>query len=148
VLAQSDGDRTVPVYLPLIGTNPITVSYAGDANFLPATSTRSITVSRGGVTIIAGAERIGTTARVHVRATGSPLAIPTGTFTISETGIVPPTPITLIDTGSGIVQGDITLTNIAAGPHTFVISYSGDAHYNATTQNVRIVEPRTHAIRH
>jgi ELWxxDGT repeat protein len=147
-LTSTDGDRPVAFYLPALGTTPITLSYAGDANFRPETTTSNIVVLIGNVTLLAGAERFGTTARVHVKATGSPLAGPSGTVTISEAGIVPLTPITLVDTGSGIAQGDVTLTNIAAGPHTFVISYSGDAHYNAATQNVRIVEPRTHAIRH
>jgi ELWxxDGT repeat protein len=138
----------IPYYLPELGPNPITVSYAGDSNFLPMTITSSVVSTRGFITISAGAERIGTTATVHVRMPGSPMAAPTGTITVTEPGVIPSTQATLSVTSPGVAEAKVTLTNLSAGQHTLVISYPGDAHYNAATQNVRVTDARGRAVRH
>lgn len=138
----------VPFYLPQIGTSPITVNYSGDANFLPVTVSTNLTATIGVTTIIAGAERLGSTAIVHARLTGSPVAAPTGTITISEPGLLSPKVVQLTDSGSGIAQAEVTLPNVSAGPHTFVITYSGDAHYSAASQNARLVEARLRPVKH
>jgi len=106
----------VPFYLPQIGPSPITVNYSGDANFLPATLSTNLTATIGVTTIIAGAERLGSTAIVHARLTGSPVAAPTGTITISEPGLLSPKIVQLTDSGSGIAQAEVTLPNVSAGP--------------------------------
>ncbi|MEA2342229.1 MAG: large repetitive protein, partial [Thermoanaerobaculia bacterium] len=77
---------TVPVFPVDIGPQQIDVTYAGDANFLPSTSSFPMTVTRGGTTIVAFAQRKGADANVHVRITGLPIATPQGTINVSEHG--------------------------------------------------------------
>jgi ELWxxDGT repeat protein len=142
-LPAGGGERDVLVYLPDIGTSTVTVDYAGDANFLPMTIPSSLFATRGSVTISASANRSGTTATIHLRVTGSPMAAPTGTISVSEPGVIPSTQANLTAaTGAG--QADITLTNVSSGQHTFVANYSGDTRYNAGTQNVRLLEEHRH----
>jgi hypothetical protein len=98
--------------------------------------------------MLAGAARTGTTASIHVRVAGSPSAAPTGTIILSEGGKAIGAPASLASTSSGIAEADIKLSNVAAGPHTFTLAYSGDAHYAAGSQSVRIVEAHERAVRH
>jgi ELWxxDGT repeat protein len=145
-LPSGIGLLRVPYYLPEIGSNPITVSYPGDANFLPMTVTTTVTSSRGTATLLGGAERNSTNARIHVRLAGSPMAAPTGTVTLTEAGTTTSAQISISATG-GIAQGEITLSNISAGAHTFVLAYSGDARYFPSSQSVRLAEARGRSVR-
>jgi hypothetical protein len=79
--------------------------------------------------------------------TGSPESTPTGTIHISEAGVIAPIDIPLTTVTPGTAQAEITLSNVSAGPHTLLITYSGDGHYSTSTQNVRIIEGRNHAVR-
>jgi hypothetical protein len=138
----------VDVYVRDVGTNSIRMDYAGDANFLPMTDSWDVTVTRGNVGIVAGAERSGTNAKVSVRVTGSPGASPTGTVTVSEAGIIAPKTVAIASTEPGVARAEITLTNVPPGPHTLSIVYSGDVRYLSSTQGARITEPRIHSVRH
>jgi len=147
-LAPGPGQQLLSVYLPALGVNTLRLDYLGDANFLPMTFTSNITAVTGPATILGGAERNGTTAKVHFRVTGSPEGTPTGTLRIAEAGVIAPIDIPLTTATAGTAQADITLTNVSAAPHTLVITYSGDGHYNPSTQNVRITEGHNRAVRH
>lgn len=125
----------VSFYLPDVGPFTITITYAGDANFLPASFSYATSATRGSATIGAAAERAGTSLLLHVSVTGSPAVAPTGTVTVSEPGIIPAVTATL----SG-GHADVTLPNVAPGPHTLAISYAGDTRYNPSTQNLRFTE--------
>ena len=142
-LPLTSGTRDVPIYLPAIGTTTGTVDYAGDANFLPMSTLWTVTAFRGYVTVTSNASRNGTTATIHLRVTGSPVASPTGTVTVSEPGIIPSTQATLTAV-AGAGQADITLTNVTPGVHTLVVNYSGDTRYNTGTQNIRLLEEHRH----
>jgi hypothetical protein len=146
-LAPGPGLQVLSFYLPALGVNAIRFDYLGDANFLPMTSTSNITATIGLATILGGAERNGTTAKVHFRVAGSPESTPTGTLRISESGVIAPIDIPLTTATPGTAQADITLTNISSAPHTLVITYSGDGHYSSSTQNVRITEGHNRAVR-
>ncbi|HSY51697.1 MAG TPA: ELWxxDGT repeat protein [Thermoanaerobaculia bacterium] len=146
-LTPGPGTQKVLVYLPALGLNSVRMDYAGDANFLPMTKTWDLSVFTGNASILAGAARTGTAATVHVRVTGSPAAAPTGTITISEPGVIPAQSIQLTAADSGSSQADFTLTNVSSGQHTLTVAYSGDAHYKAGTQSVRINDARVRSVR-
>jgi len=141
------GTQLLPFYLPALGVNTIRFDYLGDANFLPMTITSNITATIGQATILGGAERNGTTAKVRFRVTGSPEGTPTGTLRISEAGVIAPIDIPLSTSTPGTAQAEITLTNVSSAPHTLVITYSGDGHYSPSTQNIRITEGHNRAVR-
>ncbi len=148
VLKPDVNQQRVINYLPDLGANAIRVDYSGDANFLPMSLTSSVTTTTGRATILGGAERTGSSARVHLRVTGSPSAAPTGTITIAEPGVIPPVVVTLTAGAPGEGQADVILSNVSAAPHTLVLTYSGDAHYAPSTQNARMTDPRTRAVKH
>jgi hypothetical protein len=129
------------------GQQQIDVTYAGDANFLPSTTSFTMTVTRGAATMTASAQRSGTAVNVHVRLVGSQMVTPGGTITFSEQG-ARQTPATLTATAPGVSEADVTMTGIAAGPHTFTAVYSGDANYISTFLNIPLIEGRGHAVRH
>lgn len=138
----------VPIYLPDLGTYPLKIDYAGDANFLPATLDTSVMVTRGVVTLLASAERSGSTVTVHVRATGSPIVAPTGTISVAEPGVIASKQASLTPSTRGGSEATITLTGVSAGQHTLVITYSGDARYNTTTQNARVIDVKRRTSAH
>lgn len=142
------GLKRVLAYLPYLGANAIRIDYPGDASFLPMTATSNVTVTTGFATISGGAERNGTTAKVHLAVTGSPEGTPTGTIRISEPGVIPPTDLILTPASPGVAQADVILTNVSAAQHTFVIAYAGDTHYGPSTQSVRLTETHKRAVRH
>jgi ELWxxDGT repeat protein len=129
------------------GQQQIDVTYAGDANFLPSTTSFTMTVTRGAVSAIASAQRSGTAVNLHVRFTGLPLATPTGSVTFSEQG-ARQMPAILTATAPGVAEADVTMTGIAAGPHTFTVVYSGDANYISTFFNFPLIDGRGRAVRH
>jgi len=141
--------RTISFYPEDVGPTPVTISYPGDANFLPITMNLNVNVALGFVSVLAGSARSGTAATIHVRLTGSPVAAPTGTISISGAGLTSPTPgVALITTSPGVAEADVKLANVPAGPQVFTIRYSGDAHYNPDTESLRMNEAHTRAVRH
>jgi hypothetical protein len=98
----------------------------------------------GFATILGGAQKSsGTTATVHVRLSGSPAAVPTGTVVVTVTGTQQSQTVPLL---AG--QADLTLTNIPGDARKISISYSGDSHYVASKQDLAITAPHTRAVRH
>lgn len=138
---------TVPVYLSDVGLHTIKVDYAGDDNFMPSSKTFSINAIRGEAALEGIYERNGTTVTLRVRVTGSPAAAPTGTIGVSEPAINKSQQATLAPTTAGVAEATIILTDVTAGAHTLVLTYSGDDRYNSATQQMRILE-RRRAVRH
>jgi hypothetical protein len=146
-------DYVIKAYLPEFGATKLTATYSGDANFLPMTATAGAYADRGLATISAQIQDNGSTATVHVRLLGSPMAAPEGKVYIGETSVQPnilTAPLaTLVKTGPGVSEAEVTLTNLPAGVHTFRVYYPGDGkHYNATTQDFRTVDAHKHSVRH
>jgi hypothetical protein len=140
--------QDVNFYLPDFGNNAIRFDYPGDANFLPMSIPSTVQVTTGHPTILGGAERIGTSARVNVRVIGSPSGAPTGTITVSETGVIAAKTVTLTPGAPGESQADIDLPNISASPHTLLFAYSGDTRYAPSAQNVRMIDARLRSVKH
>ncbi|MEA2414477.1 MAG: fibronectin-binding autotransporter adhesin, partial [Thermoanaerobaculia bacterium] len=138
---------TVPVFPVDIGPQQIDVTYAGDANFLPSTSSFPMTVTRGGTTIVAFAQRKGADANVHVRITGLPIATPQGTINVSEHG-THQTPASLTATAPGVAEADVLMSGIGTGPHTFTVVYSGDANYVSNFKDAPLIDSRGRAVLH
>jgi ELWxxDGT repeat protein len=137
------------IYLPALGANAVSVAYSGDANFLPSTTTFTVTTTIGSATIAPSGVRHGDAATVNVTVTGSPFGTPTGTVTIGEAGIIATQQATLSATTTpGVAQATFTLTNLPAGAHTLSLTYSGDAKYRSGTQSFRLMDARTRAVRH
>jgi ELWxxDGT repeat protein len=138
---------TLAVYAAETGQQKFDVVYAGDANFLPSTTSFTMNVTRGFALGIASAQRSGTTVNIHIRFTGLPTATPTGTLTVSEQGLHPmQTPLTT--TGPGVAEADVQVTGVALGPHTFTVVYPGDTHYVSSFFNVPLIDGRGRAVRH
>jgi ELWxxDGT repeat protein len=140
--------RDLFVYSPVVGPLPVKIEYLGDDNFLPMSIDATFVTLAGNVSITSSAERSGTTATIHLRLTGSPMADPGGTLTISEAGVIPSKQVTLTAAGGGVGQASVTLTNLSPGIHTLSVVYSGDGHYNAQSQPVRLLDARRHAVAH
>ena len=138
---------TVPVYPVETGQQQFDVTYAGDTNFLPSTTSFPMIVTRGGATIFASAQRSGTAANVHVRIVGSQTATPQGTINVSEHG-THQTAASLTATGPGVAEADVTMSGIGTGPHTFTVVYSGDANYVSAFKDAPLIDSRGRAVRH
>jgi sugar lactone lactonase YvrE len=109
----------------LVGSHPITASYAGDQNFSTATSTPLIETIQDASTQItisttANPAIYGTPLGITVSvATNGPIA--TGSVTFTDSG----TPIgTVLLTGSG--SATLTLSTLGPGSHTIIATYGGD----------------------
>lgn len=146
-------DWILKAYLPEFGSNVITATYSGDENFLPMTATSQGYADRGHATIAATISDSGTTATIHVRLIGSPMAAPTGKVYVGETTANPnmlnAPLVSLTSTTPGVAEADVTLTGLPSAPHTFRVYYPGDGrHYDGSQQDFRIVDARKHSVRH
>lgn len=144
------GDATripVPFELPEIGKYALTLHYEGDENFLPVTSESDMEVVRAYTTIDPTAARYGSSVIVRVRITGSPGAPPTGSFTVGTREAGGTISVPLAPRGPG-AYGELTLRDVPPSTDTLVIRYSGDDHYLASQQEVRITGTRRPAARH
>jgi len=143
----------VYAYMPEYGSNVVTATYDGDANFLPMTITSSGYAERGRANIAATIYDHGSTATIHVRLIGSPMGAPTGKVYIGETSVTPDVtntqPLSLTATTPGVAEAEVTLTNLPPGAHTFRVVYPGDGRrYNGSSQEFREVSLRKHTVRH
>jgi ELWxxDGT repeat protein len=138
---------TVPVFPAETGQQQLDVTYTGDANFLPSTTSYPMLVTRGAAAIIAFAERRGPDANVHVRITGIPAATPQGTISVSEHG-THQTNVSLTATAPGVAEADVLMSGIASGPHTFTVVYSGDINYVSGFKDAPLIDSRGRAVRH
>jgi ELWxxDGT repeat protein len=135
----------LPVYLPDVGDNPLTITYAGDENFLPMTLTSSVTGTIGAPAMTITSTRTGASVNVHVRVTGSPAAAPTGTLDITVPGTQIHSTGTLVTTAPGIAETDVTFPDATQTSHTVRIVYMGDSHYTSITRDAPTIDLRRHA---
>jgi hypothetical protein len=138
---------TVPVFAAETGPQQFDMSYEGDANFLPSTTSFTMIVTRSAATISASAQRSGTGANVHVRVIGSRMVTPAGTINVSEHG-THQTSASLTTTAPGVAEADVTMSGIGSGPHTFTVVYSGDTNYTSGMQDAPLLDGRGRAVRH
>jgi hypothetical protein len=117
------------------GTYAVTAYYSGDADYQAATApTVTLTVDPQVVAISAtGSARVQTSgARTTLSFTGLP-SDATGTTTFTLNGRVLCT--------ATLPQTSCTTTDLGAGPHTIVVSYSGDTSYAASSTTVTVTVP-------
>ena len=128
-----------------LGENPITINYAGDANFLPITLTSSISATIGSPSITVTAERTGASLKIHIRVAGSPAASPLGTLEITAPGTQIHTLASLEPAAAGLSEAEVTVLDASTNGRTVHVVYSGDSHYTSGTQDARTTEIRHHA---
>ncbi len=134
------------------GAHSISVSYAGNANFLPSTGSLTQTVDQADTTTsisssanpsIFGA-RVTFTAQVSPEKPGA--GTPTGTVTFTDAS----TTVATVSLGSNGTAA-FTTSGLAAGPQTVTATYSGDANFvgsqaslsQQVSYNLTVTEPGT-----
>jgi hypothetical protein len=131
------GSVSFPYSLLLAGTHPITVAYAGDANFVASTSntlilnfgkaTPGIALSSNPATSSNYGQSVTLTAQLSGSST-DPANIPTGSVQFMDGGV---------SLGAGTIGADgsasVTLTALPAGTHSITAVYGGDAEFNGAT---------------
>ncbi len=128
----SGGNATIniPANSLTVGTDSLTISYSGDANYAAGTGTASEVVSAvpltPTVTVAPATNTLDTGASLSVKATvtGSGLQ-PTGTVTLSGGGYTS-SASTLV---AGIYTFTIPANSLTSGADTLSVSYSGDSVY-------------------
>ncbi|HEV2721810.1 MAG TPA: hypothetical protein VG323_17455, partial [Thermoanaerobaculia bacterium] len=142
------GTVSVPFYARSVAILNYTISYSGDANFLPLSTSGSAIVRSGNATLnatllpVPGAAG---TFTLNVEATGSPAVPPTGTLSVVNGGTeIAKVQLAAAGTSSSATA---TLTNLPAAP-ALTVNYGGDTNYLPGSQQVRVVVPRSRAVRH
>jgi large repetitive protein len=126
-----NGSSTLPVNA---GTYAVVASFAGDANYLPASNTTTIVITRSStaVALTSSPQPSSFTQPVSLSATVTPVApgagAPTGTVQFFDGG-------TALGTAAVQANGRATLTTggLSAGVHTITASYSGDVNFTDGT---------------
>jgi hypothetical protein len=122
-----------------IGTNIITATYSGDANYsgaqapvftLTSQYLANVTTTASAITTTTGSVTLTTQVSSVPGQTGAPA--PTGTIVFSTGG--PSNPIPLVNG-----QAQATLTSLLYGQNFIFTSYSGDSNYYPNTSNALIV---------
>jgi hypothetical protein len=130
---------TIPANKLIIGSNPITVSYAGDANYAPSISTPAIVTVTGATqaasatTLSLSSATVASGASFTFSATVSPHGPqPTGTITFASNGLFITDPVPLSSATATISTPFIT---IIPGTQLITAIYSGDANYQASVSS-------------
>jgi hypothetical protein len=126
----------IPANDLLVGTDTLTVSYSGDANYAASSGTAvvtvtppptpTVTVTPASTTVVASNSL---SVAVTVAAATSGGATPTGTVTLSGGGYTSPA-ATLV---SGAYPFTIPANSLTAGSDVLTVSYSGDTNYSAAS---------------
>ena len=129
----ASGTATFTTSSLIVGTHPITVQYAGDANFAAITTSNTVSQvvnkATSGVTDVL-------TVNPNPATYGQSITF-TDTLPTNATGTV-----TFLDGSTAIGTGTLTngvatlnLSTLTAGTHTITASYPGDSNYGAQSSN-------------
>ncbi len=138
------GSATLSTANLAVGSHNVSVTYAGDTNFVASTSNAlTETVNRNSISIsltsVPNPSTFGQTVTVTVHVVPSPpggspgTMTPTGSMTFSD-GTSTLGTVTLDSTGSAT----FTVNNFAVGTHTITASYGGDANFSKGSSNPEI----------
>jgi hypothetical protein len=127
---------TLPASQLAIGSNVITVSYAGDTNYAPSTSTSTTVTVTGSTqtasitTLSLSAASVAPGVSYTFTATVSPHSpLPTGTISFFSDGAPAGSAVTL---SAGIASVSSIYLSIAPGTHLITAIYSGDTNYQSS----------------
>jgi sugar lactone lactonase YvrE len=128
----TSGSATFPLAALTPGTHTLTATYAGDGLNPAATSSAlPITIGRATSAVVtqppAQNSYAGLPLLLNAHVTSTSAGVPTGTVTFSEAGAT----ITSVQLAAGIASG--VYLSPAAGIHTIVATYAGDANFSAST---------------
>src|SRR5208283_3795274 len=134
VAVGATGKATCSTSSLVAGSDPITATYSGDANFTvaaPATITQTVSALVAAVTVTPSSSSITTTQALSVTVAvsgGSGNPTPTGTVTLT----------------SGSATINVPAGALATATDTLTGSYSGDSNYSATTgtSSVTVTNPK------
>ena len=142
----SGGSATVviPANSLSAGTDTLSASYSGDANYGPATGSATETVTiplTPSITVTPASNTVNTAASlsVTVKVAGSSGTTPTGTVTLSGGGYTSAA-VTLVNGSATIV---IPANSLTVGNDTLTASYSGDANYASASGSTPASSPVT-----
>ncbi|MBV9147105.1 MAG: Ig-like domain repeat protein, partial [Acidobacteria bacterium] len=134
--ANLDGNGKAQVTLSTLSPGPhnIVASYLGDINFLPSDNSSSPLVE----TVNQATTTTALTSSLNPAAVGAPV---TFSISVTSTGGTPTGSVTLQDGAStlgsavlnGSAQAQLTISQLNAGSHSIVASYSGDANFQVST---------------
>ncbi|HLK62359.1 MAG TPA: Ig-like domain-containing protein [Bryobacteraceae bacterium] len=114
------------------GNHIITAAYAGDANFNASSATLTVTIGTAPTntttSLSASSASVSTTQSLTLTAAVSPFTA-TGQVQFRDGGTIIGTATLNVGTAS------ITLSNLAAGSHTFTATYLGSSSFNSSTSN-------------
>ena len=135
----TNGLASLTINSPPVGNNPITASYAGDANFAGSTTSQAadLQVQKASTTmgLITSAPQgnIGSGQPFTLTATLAPFTEPGGVGTNGET-------ITFLSSGNPIGTGTLAngvatllVNGLAEGTYSFTASYAGDASFSGSS---------------
>ncbi len=135
VAVDATGKATCTASGLFVGSDSISATYSGDANFTvaaPATMTQTVSALPATVTVTPSSSNITTTQALSVTVAvsgGSGNPTPTGTVTLSSGSYT--------STANALTSGSATINipagTLATGADTLTGSYSGDSNYSATT---------------
>jgi Pro-kumamolisin, activation domain/Bacterial Ig-like domain (group 3) len=129
-----------------LGTNTISASYSGDANYAPsnsAPSTFTVVQAQPYFTSYGASPssiKLGQQTTLTAQMFGSTYGVaPTGTITFSDNGVAVTGTVTYTATNggsssSGVLSASLPYTPATVGTHSIGISYSGDTNYTTATQ--------------
>lgn len=140
--ANGIGLLTIPLPGTIVGSNPLTVAFAGDNLNYPAEGTGKITVTKAETTLAVNDASGGYTERVVLRASlttaGDGTAVAGRTVTFKIDGTAAGTAVT--DT-VGVAQLLYTVPapeTIAPGDHALTVEFAGDAAYGASAKSGKL----------
>jgi hypothetical protein len=130
---------TIPAYTLSGGTDTLTATYSGDANFAEASASTTVTVTKltpTSITVTPSATSIA--ANVALTVTGTVTGTgptPTGTVTLTGGGYTS----TAASLSSGGYSIAIPASSLSVGSDTLTVTYSGDGNYLAGTPGTATV---------
>jgi hypothetical protein len=131
--ALASGSATITTSTLTVGNHTITVSYSGDANFNPSTSTALTQTVNKGATSTTVTSSVNPTVfgqatvfTATVAATSPAAGTPGGTVTFLDGGV---------SFASATLSGgtaSVSKSNLSVGNHMITVSYGGDANFNTS----------------
>jgi len=131
-LTNGSATITIPANVLSTGSDTLTASYSGDANYAAATGTATVTVTNtSSVTVTPASITVNTGQSLEVTTIVSGVnGTPTGTATLTA-GSYTSSPAALSNSGTSTFT--IPVDSLAAGTAILTVTYSGDSNYSSST---------------